>query len=68
MNVDLARAKWFKSSRSGGGKDCVEVAHLDEGAVGVRDSKNPTGPALVFSPSEWSAFIAGAKDGEFDPA
>jgi hypothetical protein len=68
VNVDLAGAKWFKSSHSGGGKDCVEVAHLDEGAVGVRDSKNPTGPALVFSPSEWSAFIAGAKDGEFDPA
>ena len=68
MNVDLAGANWFKSSRSGGGKDCVEVAHLDGGAVGVRDSKNPTGPALIFTPGEWSAFIADAKDGELEQA
>lgn len=66
MNVDLAGAKWFKSSRSGGGKECVEVAHLAEGLVGVRDSKNPTGPALVFSPGEWDAFTAGVKEREFD--
>jgi hypothetical protein len=32
----------------------------------VRDSKNPTGPALIFTPGEWDAFLAGAKDGEFD--
>ncbi|MFE7797046.1 DUF397 domain-containing protein [Nocardia sp. NPDC057440] len=66
MNVDLSGAVWFKSSRSTGSKDCVEVAHLAEGLVGVRDSKNPTGPALVFTPSEWDAFTAGARDGEFD--
>ncbi|MGQ4598683.1 DUF397 domain-containing protein [Nocardia sp. R6R-6] len=66
MNVDLSGAKWFKSSRSGGGKDCVEVAFLDGGHVGVRDSKNPTGPALVFTPGEWDAFVAGACEGEFD--
>ncbi|MFD0360474.1 DUF397 domain-containing protein [Nocardia sp. GCM10030253] len=35
------------------GKDCVEVAFLDGGHVGVRDSKNPTGTALVFTPGEW---------------
>ncbi|WP_280389637.1 DUF397 domain-containing protein [Nocardia wallacei] len=66
MNVDLSGAKWFKSSRSAGGKECVEAAFLDGGMVGVRDSKNPTGPALVFSPSEWDAFTAGVKGGEFD--
>ncbi|MFD0362416.1 DUF397 domain-containing protein [Nocardia sp. GCM10030253] len=66
MKIDLAEAKWFKSSRSAGGNDCVEVAHLDGGSVGVRDSKNPTGPALVFTPSEWDAFTAGVHDGEFD--
>ncbi|WP_433522120.1 DUF397 domain-containing protein [Nocardia pseudovaccinii] len=66
MNVDLSGAKWFKSSRSGGGKDCVEVAFLEGGHVGVRDSKNPTGPALVFAPGEWDTFVAGAKDGEFN--
>ncbi|MEU1522781.1 DUF397 domain-containing protein [Nocardia rhamnosiphila] len=64
--TDLSRAEWFKSSRSQGGSDCVEAAHLDNGQVGVRDSKNPTGPALIFTPGEWDAFLAGAKDGEFD--
>ncbi|WP_454194791.1 DUF397 domain-containing protein [Nocardia sp. Marseille-Q1738] len=66
MNIDLSDAKWFKSSRSAGGQDCVEVAFLDRGHVGVRDSKNPTGPALVFTPGEWNAFVAGARDGEFN--
>ncbi|MBF6176788.1 DUF397 domain-containing protein [Nocardia blacklockiae] len=56
MNVDLTGAKWFKSSRSGGAKECVEVAFLAGGLVGVRDSKNPAGPALVFTPSEWDSF------------
>ncbi|MFI7670374.1 DUF397 domain-containing protein [Nocardia sp. NPDC049526] len=65
MNDDrLAGAKWFKSTRSAGNTECVEVAFLD-GGVGVRDSKNPTGPALVFTPSEWDAFTAGVQDGEF---
>ncbi|MFC9440996.1 DUF397 domain-containing protein [Nocardia sp. NPDC057030] len=66
MNVDLTNARWFKSTRSSGTKDCVEVAHLDGGMVGVRDSKNPTGPALVFTPGEWDAFTAGVTDGEFN--
>ncbi len=65
VNVDLSGAKWFKSSRSSGSKDCVEVAHLGGGVVGVRDSKNPTGPALVFTPGEWDAFTAGVHAGEF---
>jgi len=58
VSIDLSGAKWFKSSRSSSQKECVEIAHLDGGSVGVRDSKNPTGPALVFAPSEWDAFIA----------
>ncbi|MFI2283961.1 DUF397 domain-containing protein [Nocardia beijingensis] len=65
MNGDLPGARWFKSSRSGS-KDCVEVAFLDGGRIGVRDSKNPTGPALVFTPGEWDAFTAGVTHGEFD--
>jgi len=62
---DLSGARWFKSSRSQDAKACVEVAWLDGGKVGVRDSKNPTGPALVFAPGEWDAFTAGVNGGEF---
>ncbi len=65
MNVDLSGAKWFKSTKSDATRDCVEVAFLDGGMVGVRDSKNPTGPALVFTPGEWDAFAGGVRDGEF---
>jgi hypothetical protein len=64
--IDFTGAIWRKSSLSGPWTDnCVEVAFVD-GAIGVRDSKNPTGPVLVFTPSEWDAFVDGAKDGEFD--
>ncbi|MEV1288813.1 DUF397 domain-containing protein [Micromonospora sp. NPDC049679] len=50
---------WIKSSRSNGGNDnCVEVAVATDGsAVGVRDSKDPTGPLLVFTPMAWSAYL-----------
>jgi hypothetical protein len=66
LRVDLSRARWLKSSRSGPACDnCVEVAFVDD-AIVVRDSKNPDGPALIFTPAEWDAFVGGAKDGEFD--
>ncbi|WP_067472298.1 DUF397 domain-containing protein [Nocardia amamiensis] len=64
--IDLSGARWFKSSRSGGNKECVEVAHLSEGMVGVRDSKNASDAVLVFTPSEWDAFTAGVVGGAFD--
>jgi hypothetical protein len=64
--MDLSGAMWRKSTRSGSSGNCVEVADNLIGAVAVRDSKNPTGPALMFTPDEWAAFISGAKDGEFD--
>jgi hypothetical protein len=62
-------AVWKKSSRSNGngGNNCVEVAMLEEG-IAVRDSKNRTGPALMLTPAEWTAFVDSAKDGEFDIA
>jgi hypothetical protein len=54
---------WFKSSHSETSAQCVEVAWYDEGGVGVRDSKNPTGPSLIFTPSEWDAFTADVQTG-----
>lgn len=57
---------WHKSSFSGGGNgNCVEVATLAAGWVAVRDSKDRSGPALVFTPGEWSAFLDGVRAGEF---
>jgi hypothetical protein len=68
VDMDLSGVNWFKSSRSSAGKDCVETAFLDGGLVGVRDSKNPTAGALVFSPTEWDAFAAGIQAGRYDLA
>ncbi|MEU2038435.1 DUF397 domain-containing protein [Nocardia niwae] len=64
MNASLSDVTWFKSSYSSAEKDCVEVAFLGEGSVGVRDSKNPTGPALIFGPREWDSFIVHISSGE----
>jgi Domain of unknown function (DUF397) len=55
---------WKKSTASGTG-NCVEVAGVD-GAVLVRDSKDPSGPALHFTRGEWTAFLLGVRGGEFD--
>ncbi|WP_328412864.1 DUF397 domain-containing protein [Nocardia sp. NBC_00403] len=48
----MPNAEWFKSGYSSQGGECVEVAFLGGGTVGVRDSKDPTGPVLVFKPVE----------------
>ncbi|MEU4836860.1 DUF397 domain-containing protein [Nocardia testacea] len=58
---ELSSANWFKSTYSTGTKDCVEIAHLDDGGVGVRDSKNVGAGALVFTPAEWDAFVTSTK-------
>jgi hypothetical protein len=68
---------WHKASHSTDGSSCVEVtvtydtsqsAHKSgsEKLYLMRDSKNPDGPVLAFTPAEWEAFVLGVKDGEFD--
>ncbi|WP_040838708.1 DUF397 domain-containing protein [Nocardia brevicatena] len=69
MSTDFAGATWLKSSHSGGRTDCVEVAWLRDGSIGVRDSKDPVGSALVFAPEAWAAFTSGVrKAGPTQPA
>lgn len=66
MHIDIKTAAWQKSSFCNGASSCVEVAPLADGNVALRDSKVEDGPVLVFTPSEWEAFTAGVRDGEFD--
>lgn len=63
---ELEGATWRKSTKSVP-ENCVEATHV-AGHVAVRDSKNPGGSPLIFTSSEWNAFLAGAKRGEFDLA
>jgi hypothetical protein len=64
--IDLSAAEWRKSTYSNAQSNCVEVASNLPGAVAVRDSKDPHGPVLIFTPDEWAAFAAGVKAGNFD--
>jgi hypothetical protein len=56
---------WRKSTRSGGNGQCVEARHRSDGTVQVRDSKDRTGPVLTFTAGGWTAFLDGARRGEF---
>lgn len=66
LDRDLSGLDWRKSRHSGGNGNCVEVAKMSNGHVAVRHSQTPEGPAIVYTPSEIRAFLAGVKDGEFD--
>ncbi|MFC8075160.1 DUF397 domain-containing protein [Streptomyces sp. NPDC057307] len=66
MTTTTESPRWFTSSYSNNGGDCVEVAAnlmATRGIVPVRDSKNPTGPVLGFAPGSFAAFVAGVKSG-----
>jgi len=57
---------WIKSSLSYANGNCVEVASLPGGKIGVRNSRDSGGPVLRFTPDEWHAFLGGVRNGEFD--
>jgi hypothetical protein len=61
-----AGANWLKSSLSAANGDCVEVAKLHTGHIGIRDSKDANSPILRFTDREWEAFLGGVRKGEFD--
>jgi hypothetical protein len=62
---DLSDALWRKSSYSANGANCVEITSNLPGVVAVRDSKDRQGPALVFTPEAWRAFLNGVRADKF---
>ena len=65
VQASSLEACWKKSRHSNAEGNCVEVALVD-GGIAMRNSRDPDGPALVYTPAEVAAFLAGAKEGEFD--
>ncbi len=66
MRASSLGVRWVTSQHSNAEGNCVEVASLAEGGVALRNSRDPDGPALYDTAAEVAAFLAGAKDGEFD--
>jgi len=62
----LTMARWRKSQASNPSGSCVEMAELPGGTVAVRNSRDKSGPALVYPRAELAAFLLGIKNGEFD--
>jgi hypothetical protein len=61
------KLRWQKSLRSNSGGNCVELAILSDGRqIAIRNSRDPDGPVLIYTPAEIDAFIRGVRDGDFD--
>ncbi|MFF3072860.1 DUF397 domain-containing protein [Kitasatospora sp. NPDC057904] len=65
QHIDLSSAQWRKSTFSGQGGDCIEVAPNIPGLLPVRDSKDAQGPTLIFPAEAWRSFLAAVRAGEF---
>ncbi|MDQ3154860.1 MAG: DUF397 domain-containing protein [Actinomycetota bacterium] len=64
--LDLTGAQWLSGSQAADPETGhLEIAFVDD-HIAMRNSADPDGPALIFTPAEWEAFVLGAKDGEFD--
>ncbi|GGK66245.1 hypothetical protein Sme01_11010 [Sphaerisporangium melleum] len=63
---EIPEVRWRKSAYSNPSGNCVELAALPDGGVAVRNSRHPSGPALIYSRGEMAAFIQGVKNDEFD--
>jgi hypothetical protein len=67
MMATLPEPEWRKSSFSGAPQqNCLEIATAADGHIMIRNSTNPDGPVLLFSPAEWTAFLDGVSSGEFN--
>ncbi|MGH3278878.1 MAG: DUF397 domain-containing protein [Trebonia sp.] len=66
MPADQLQVTWRKGSKSNPSGNCVELADLPGGEVALRHSRHPSGPALIYTRAEITAFLDGVKDGEFD--
>jgi hypothetical protein len=65
-NGNCVEVAWAKSSLSYANGSCVETAGAPDGSVLIRNSREPSGAVLRFTPDEWDAFIGGVRNGEFD--
>jgi hypothetical protein len=64
--AEQSQIAWRKSIHSNPSGNCVELAALPGDQVAVRNSRNLSGPVLVYTRTEIAAFLAGVKDGQFD--
>lgn len=62
----IPESAWFKATASTTGNGCVEIAHLPDGGVAVRNSRHPEGEVIRYTAHEWDCFLDGARKGEFD--